>query len=68
MIEIQINGAYGFDFSVYTGDDQVYRDGLWNVAEQIVETGVTASVDSPSPSLVLTLIVSEKIVAGSMSF
>ena len=44
MIDIQINGAYGFDFSVYEGDDQAYRSGLRNVAERIVETGVTAFV------------------------
>ena len=44
MIDIQINGAYGFDFSVYEGDDQAYQSGLKNVAERIVETGVTAFV------------------------
>lgn len=44
MIDIQINGAYGFDFSVYEGDDQAYQSGLRNVAERIVETGVTAFV------------------------
>ena len=42
MIDIQINGAYGFDFSVYDGDDKAYQSGLRNVAERIVETGVTA--------------------------
>ena len=44
LIDIQINGAYGFDFSVYEGDDQAYQNGLRNVAEKIVETGVTAFV------------------------
>lgn len=44
MIDIQINGAYGFDFSVYEGDDQAYQSGLRDVAERIVETGVTAFV------------------------
>ena len=44
LIDIQINGAYGFDFSVYEGDDQAYQDGLKNVAAKIVETGVTAFV------------------------
>ena len=44
MIDIQINGAYGFDFSVYEGDGQAYQSGLRNVAERIVETGVTAFV------------------------
>lgn len=42
LIDIQINGAYGFDFSVYEGDDAAYRKGLKHVAEKIVETGVTA--------------------------
>lgn len=41
---MQINGGFGFDFSVYEGDDQTYRDGLKLVAERIVETGVTACV------------------------
>lgn len=43
-LDIQINGAYGVDFSVYEGDDDVYRDGLKIVAEKIVETGVTSQV------------------------
>jgi N-acetylglucosamine-6-phosphate deacetylase len=42
LIDIQINGAYGFDFSVYDGDNAAYRRGLKLVAEKIVETGVTA--------------------------
>ncbi|KDQ50857.1 carbohydrate esterase family 9 protein [Jaapia argillacea MUCL 33604] len=52
LIDIQINGAYGFDFSVYDGDDEAYRSGLKTVAERIVETGVT--------SLVPTIITQEK--------
>ncbi|KAH9012798.1 carbohydrate esterase family 9 protein [Lactarius hengduanensis] len=51
-IDIQINGAYGFDFSVYEGDPDAYRRGLNTVAEKIVETGVT--------SLVPTIITQEK--------
>lgn len=42
FLDIQINGAYGFDFSIYDGDDEAYRAGLKNVAEKIVETGVTS--------------------------
>ncbi|KAI0359272.1 Metallo-dependent hydrolase [Trametes cingulata] len=42
FIDIQINGAYNFDFSVYEGDDEAYRAGLRRVAENIVETGVTS--------------------------
>ncbi|KAH9955018.1 hypothetical protein BC827DRAFT_1142175 [Russula dissimulans] len=52
FIDIQINGAYGFDFSVYQGDSDAYRRGLTTVAERIVETGVT--------SLVPTVISQEK--------
>ncbi|RPD58145.1 Metallo-dependent hydrolase [Lentinus tigrinus ALCF2SS1-7] len=42
FLDIQINGAYNFDFSVYEGDDETYRTGLHRVAEKIVETGVTS--------------------------
>ncbi|TCD66659.1 hypothetical protein EIP91_001077 [Steccherinum ochraceum] len=52
LMDIQINGAYGFDFSVYDGDEEAYRQGLKTVAEKIVETGVT--------SLVPTIITQEK--------
>ncbi|KAK0468333.1 carbohydrate esterase family 9 protein [Desarmillaria tabescens] len=52
LIDIQINGAYGFDFSVFDGDEQTYKDGLASVAEKIVETGVT--------SLVPTIITQER--------
>ncbi|KAK0453610.1 carbohydrate esterase family 9 protein [Armillaria borealis] len=52
LIDIQINGAYGFDFSVFDGDEQAYKDGLASVAEKIVETGVT--------SLVPTIITQER--------
>ncbi|KAH9833474.1 Metallo-dependent hydrolase [Rhodofomes roseus] len=52
FMDIQINGAYGFDFSVYDGDDEVYRAGMRHVAERIIETGVT--------SLVPTIITQEK--------
>lgn len=41
LIDIQLNGAYAFDFSVYEGDDQAYLDGLKMVSTKIVETGVT---------------------------
>ncbi|EED82609.1 candidate n-acetylglucosamine-6-phosphate deacetylase from carbohydrate esterase family CE9 [Postia placenta Mad-698-R] len=52
FMDIQINGAYGFDFSVYDGDDEAYRQGMQTVAEKIVETGVT--------SLVPTIITQER--------
>ncbi|KAJ7594920.1 hypothetical protein C8J56DRAFT_927969 [Mycena floridula] len=52
FIDIQLNGAYGFDFSVFDGDDAAYKAGMKLVAEKIVETGVT--------SLVATIITQEK--------
>ena len=51
FIDSQINGAYGFDFSVYEGDSDAYRRGLSTVAEKIVETGVT-SYAFPSSAVV----------------
>ncbi|KAI0821138.1 Metallo-dependent hydrolase [Irpex lacteus] len=51
-LDIQINGAYGFDFSVFYGDHEAYRNGIKHVAEKIVETGVT--------SLIPTIITQEK--------
>jgi len=51
FIDIQLNGAYGFDFSVYD-DDNSYREGMKMVAERIIETGVT--------SLLPTLITQDK--------
>lgn len=41
FIDIQLNGAYNFDFSVYEDDDS-YREGMKLVAERIIETGVTS--------------------------
>jgi len=51
-LDIQINGAYGFDFSVYDGDREKYEQGLDRIMERVVETGVT--------SLVPTIITQEK--------
>ncbi|KAF9486026.1 Metallo-dependent hydrolase [Pholiota conissans] len=52
LIDTQINGAYGFDFSVYEDDDEAYHQGLQMIVERIVETGVT--------SLLPTIITQEK--------
>ncbi|KAF8070735.1 carbohydrate esterase family 9 protein [Lyophyllum atratum] len=51
FIDIQLNGAFGFDFSVYD-DDNSYKEGMKLVAERIIETGVT--------SLLPTLITQDK--------
>ncbi|CAA7260561.1 unnamed protein product [Cyclocybe aegerita] len=53
LIDMQINGAYGFDFSVYE-NDEAYQRGVQMVAERIVETGVT--------SLLPTVITQEKSI------
>jgi N-acetylglucosamine-6-phosphate deacetylase len=42
-IDLQLNGGYGFDFSVYD-DEKSYKRGMQLVAERIVETGVTSYV------------------------
>lgn len=57
LLDIQINGAFGFDFSIYNDNkgvppdssdeikaDQDYTNSLIRVAEHIVETGVTGLV------------------------
>lgn len=41
-IDSQINGAYGFEFSVYEGNSDADRRGLSTVSKKIVETGVTS--------------------------
>ncbi|KAF9451525.1 carbohydrate esterase family 9 protein [Macrolepiota fuliginosa MF-IS2] len=42
FIDLQLNGGYGFDFSVYEDDDEAYKKGLQMVADRIIETGVTS--------------------------
>jgi N-acetylglucosamine-6-phosphate deacetylase len=47
LIDVQINGAYGVDFSdleLTPGGDEKYLAGLDRVAERIVETGTTSLV------------------------
>ncbi|CAE6521196.1 unnamed protein product [Rhizoctonia solani] len=57
LLDIQINGAFGFDFSIYNNNEGIpvnpadesradadYLDGLVRVADHIVETGVTGLV------------------------
>ncbi|KAJ2922680.1 hypothetical protein H1R20_g14425, partial [Candolleomyces eurysporus] len=48
FIDMQINGGYGFDFSVYEGDED-YRQGMQMIAEKIVETGVTSLLPTVIP-------------------
>lgn len=42
FLDLQLNGGYGFDFSVFDGDEETYKRGLIMVAEKIIETGVTS--------------------------
>ncbi|KAJ6258584.1 hypothetical protein Dda_6630 [Drechslerella dactyloides] len=41
FIDVQINGAYGFDFSDASKSDEQYAKGLREVNRQFVSTGVT---------------------------
>lgn len=54
FIDLQLNGAYGFDFSVYE-DEGSYKRGMQMVAERIIETGVTSYVSMVSCSIVAYL-------------
>jgi N-acetylglucosamine-6-phosphate deacetylase len=42
FIECQINGGYGFDFSVPTEKPSDYRDGVARVNKKLIRTGVTS--------------------------
>jgi N-acetylglucosamine-6-phosphate deacetylase len=42
FIECQINGGYGFDFSVPAEKPSDYRDGVAAVNKQLIRTGVTS--------------------------
>lgn len=44
LIDIQINGAFGVDFSDWQGDEERYRDGVERVARGLLQTGVTSFV------------------------
>lgn len=41
LVDIQINGAFQFDFSGFDGDVEAYEQGLEMVSRRIVQTGVT---------------------------
>ena len=42
FLEVQINGAYGFDFSVVSDDTAKYAKGVRDVSQRLISTGVTA--------------------------
>jgi hypothetical protein len=54
LLDIQINGAYGVDLSVYNGDAPAHVRGLERVAVKIVETGVTALIRPSSCARLLS--------------
>lgn len=51
LIEAQLNGAYGFDFSVARGTRAEYEEGLRAANKALVRTGVTSYL----PTLVSSL-------------
>jgi N-acetylglucosamine-6-phosphate deacetylase len=44
LIDVQINGAFGVDFSEWNGDDEEYRRKVEQVARGLLQTGVTSFV------------------------
>jgi N-acetylglucosamine-6-phosphate deacetylase len=42
FIDTQLNGAFGFDFSVPADEPSKYRDSVERVNKQLVKTGVTS--------------------------
>jgi N-acetylglucosamine-6-phosphate deacetylase len=42
LIDIQINGAYGIDFSHWPGEEEDYVSKVETVSTRLAETGVTA--------------------------
>ncbi|KAF8511988.1 hypothetical protein JB92DRAFT_3096970 [Gautieria morchelliformis] len=50
FVDMQINGAYGFDFSIFhNADAAAYEAGVCMVARKIVETGVTSLLPTIIP-------------------
>lgn len=44
LIDVQINGAFGVDFSKWENDEGAYRKGVEQVANDLLQTGVTSFV------------------------
>jgi N-acetylglucosamine-6-phosphate deacetylase len=42
FIDVQLNGAFGFDFSTVPEDMATYQKGLANLNKQLIQTGVTS--------------------------
>ncbi|KAI5814187.1 hypothetical protein BZA77DRAFT_339171 [Pyronema omphalodes] len=42
LIDVQLNGGWGFDFSVPTERPQDFKDGVQMVNKQLIKTGVTS--------------------------
>ncbi|KAM0721142.1 hypothetical protein Q7P37_003429 [Cladosporium fusiforme] len=41
-IDVQLNGAFGFDFSTVPEDMQIYHKGLKQLNKELIQTGVTS--------------------------
>ncbi|KAI5302372.1 hypothetical protein KEM55_001154, partial [Ascosphaera atra] len=44
LIDAQLNGAYGFDFSEAQASVEKFKEGLRQVHRRLIETGVTSYV------------------------
>lgn len=44
LIDVQINGAFGVDFSQWNHDEDAYRASVEHVANGLLQTGVTSFV------------------------
>lgn len=42
FIDVQLNGAFGFDFSTVPNDMQTYHKGLKQLNKELIQTGVTS--------------------------
>jgi len=42
FIDVQLNGAFGFDFSVVLDDMSMFAEGLSRVRKALIQTGVTS--------------------------
>jgi N-acetylglucosamine-6-phosphate deacetylase len=54
LIDVQLNGAFGFNFSTWIDDDKTYRQEVEYVNRKLVETGVTSympTITSQTPEM-----------------
>jgi N-acetylglucosamine-6-phosphate deacetylase len=54
LIDVQLNGAFGFNFSTWIDDDKTYVQKVDHVNQKLVETGVTSympTITSQTPEM-----------------